>query len=106
MIDILEKIICGEISAEEAETLLELIIDKFHNDEIETTPQEELMLDKYEWTAIGFGIELQILANWRQKGWPSQCKTCGKKKNYKDFGWRIVQNEFVCIKCDMGLYSN
>ena len=101
MIDILEKIINCEISANEAEELLELIVDKFHNDEIKNTPQEELMLDRYEWTAIGFGIDLKVLATWREKGWPSECKTCGKIINYKEFGWRIVQNELVCIKCKM-----
>lgn len=100
MIDILNSINSNEISINEAENLLEATIDKFHDNELEHTPQKELGLDKYEWTAIGFGIDLYVLAQWRKKGWPTSCENCCIEIDYKNFGWKIKDNKLICIKCN------
>ena len=99
LINLLEKIIMNKMSVEEADEVLDQIIDNFHNDELQTTPQKELCLDAFEWTAIGHGIDLKVLAIWRRDGWPSSCGNCGKLINYKKFGWKIVNDKLVCIKC-------
>ncbi len=99
LINILDSIIEKKLSINEADDILEEIIDKFHDGELETIPQEELCLDKFEWTAIGFGIYLSVLAGWRKEGWPTKCSKCKKMINYREFGWKIVNDELVCIKC-------
>lgn len=99
MINLLDNIIINKMSVEEADEVLEKIIDKFHEDELQTIPQQELCMDTFEWTAIAYGIDLKILGIWRRDGWPSTCEKCGKSINYKEFGWKIVDDKLVCIKC-------
>jgi len=99
LINILDSMIEKRISINEADDILEEILDKFHDGELDATPQEELCLDKFEWTAIGFGVDLSVLASWRKGGWPTKCNNCGKAINYREFGWKIVNDELVCIKC-------
>ena len=103
MIDILNKIISGDISIQDAEQIMDEVINKFHCDQIDLYPQDEMCLNNYEWTAIGFGISLEVLAKWRKNGWPNKCANCGKKIDYKQYGWRIVKNKLMCIKCNTEL---
>lgn len=100
MIDILSKINNNDLNGERAEEVLDKTLDKFHADELEHAPQKELCLNKYEWTAISFGIDLIVLAQWRKEGWPTKCKNCGKKIDYKKFGWKIKENHLTCICCN------
>lgn len=99
MIDILDELLTDKLTLEDAENLLEDTVDKYHDDVLGVTPEDFLKLDKYEWTAVGFGINLCVLARWRKDGWPEVCKNCGNKRDYKQFGWKIQNNTLVCVKC-------
>jgi hypothetical protein len=99
MFDILEMVINGEISDDEACDLADMVLERFHSGEIKVPPMEELNLDEYEWTAVGFGISWTELAKWRKYGWPKQCFNCGKEINYKDYGWMISDDKLKGITC-------
>lgn len=97
--NLLDMIINKEIDCKKAEEILDDTIDKFHESRLNQAPQDELSMDKYEWTAISFGIDLCVLAEWRSQGWPTKCKKCSKEIDYKEFGWKIEDNELICVKC-------
>lgn len=97
--NLLDMIVMEEVDCKKAEEILDYTIDKYHESKLLKSPQVELSIDKYEWTAIGFGIDLCVLAKWRSQGWPSKCINCNIEIDYKKFGWKIDGNKLVCVKC-------
>lgn len=100
MIDILNKIIFGEISKQDAEQVFDDIMDRFHSGLLKNDPQDEMCLNNHEWTAVAYGVDLDVLANWRKNGWPRTCINCNRSIDYKNYGWRIEQNGLKCFKCN------
>lgn len=99
MIDILTKLINEEISKEEAYQIFDEIVEKFHAGQIKNPPNEEMCMNNFEWTAVMFGIDLAVLADWRKGGWPKSCSNCNKTIDYTKFGWIIKANNLKCLEC-------
>lgn len=99
MIDVLRLLASREITIEQAQDTFSETIDKFHAGELAGMPQDELGLDRYEWTAVCQGISWAVLAEWRQHGWPTECAHCHKPIDYKKFGWMIRGNQLYCVRC-------
>lgn len=85
--DILEAILFGTLSDEDADDVLGEILDS-----TEAPNAEALLgLSRVEWTAHGQGALWSEIARWRREGWPSACLACGRPINVERFGWRIVE---------------
>ena len=102
MRDILKEIYEQKITEEQAYSLKDQVVDKFHEGRFKTSIANELNMDKYEWTAKCHGIDFDIIAKWRYEGWPKICSKCKKPINYKDFGWLAKGNKLTHIKCFPG----
>lgn len=100
MIDILDKLINGEISVDDVYQIYDEIMDKFDEGIIEVYPQAELCMNKYEWTAFAHGAALEVIADWRRNGWPKKCGNCNKSIDYTKYGWFIKANKLKCLKCN------
>ncbi|MCO7121374.1 hypothetical protein NIA71_05335 [Ihubacter massiliensis] len=101
MIDILKKIQLEPDNLESIEMLIDEQIEAWHNDpKLQIDLAKMLGMNEYEWTAYGQGIDLKLLAGWRQKGWPTKCALCNEPLDYKSFGWFIIEGrKLVHIKC-------
>jgi hypothetical protein len=99
MYDILLKINQGKITVDQAYDKIDEIVDKFHEGEVEGELHLLLGMDNYEWTAKIHGLDLGILAQWRENGWPTTCSACGRQINYKNYGWTITNDELECLDC-------
>ncbi len=99
MIDLLNMVYQNKISAEEAQIILDDTISDFHSGKLKIVIPSELMLDNYEWTAICHGIDLNILAKWKMEGWPQKCSLCGRKLDYRKYGWLIQSNQLCHAIC-------
>ncbi|GIQ71121.1 hypothetical protein DUZ99_19900 [Xylanibacillus composti] len=99
MTDILQKLIDNEITVDQAHDILDQTIDDFHDGKLAQEIHEALHLDNYEWTAICHSINLGVLAEWRQSGWPGSCSQCGTEIDYKKYGWTIKNNQLKGLNC-------
>lgn len=99
IIDILCKINNQEIDEEKACEIFDDIVEKFHEGVLNDEPKEILKLDIFEYTAVSYGVDFTILAQWRYKGWPNSCSRCNKEIDYKKGGWIVVDNHLTGINC-------
>lgn len=98
MIDILQKVYKKEITEDEADDIMDDVIEKHDTGELDVDPQEELNMDVYEWTAFALGASFEKIAKWRYEGWPNRCK-CGKEFDYKEAVWVIEDDELTVLDC-------
>lgn len=98
MTDILNLIAAKQIDENEASEIFDNAIEAFHTGKIQSIP-DELCLNEYEWTAVCQGIDWKQLATWREDGFPETCGKCGKKIDYKNYGWKVDFNGLCHIKC-------
>jgi hypothetical protein len=88
--NVLQNIIEGQITDEQAEDILnEILTDMSRNVPV----HEALGMSRQEWTAYAHGVEFQEIANWRAHGWPNQCFVCGQPIVVNDFGWLARKHE-------------
>ena len=99
MIDLLNLLYSKKIDVDEAIDIVLAANDAYHNNENSLPYNEELMLDKYEWTAQGQGAQLNVIAKWRYEGWPRICAGCGCSIDYTKFGWFVKNNMLYHIHC-------
>jgi hypothetical protein len=81
-VDIIDAILSGELTADEAEAVCELIMDMEGAD-----LPEALGLSSVEWTAYAHGVWFDELAQWRQEGWPRSCFVCKGSIVPAEYGW-------------------
>jgi len=98
--DLLQELYYGEVTIDEA-------YDKYDRiqGEIEKGKYTENMINNtiemgtimgmnnYEYTALCQGAPLNIIANWRYKGWPDKCCISNRKFNYQNYNWLVVELE-------------
>jgi len=88
--DVLQELIEGKITEENAEDILSEILGSMNR----TVPVHELLgMSRYEWTANGHGADFQDIANWRAHGWPNRCFICGQPIKVEQFGWLTREHE-------------
>lgn len=88
--DVLQHLIDGKITEENAEDILGEILEDMNR----TVPVQELLgMSQYEWTAYGHGADFRDIANWRAHGWPNRCFICGQPINIERFGWLSRRHE-------------
>lgn len=85
-LDILNEVHLGSISENEADLILDSIVESEFSAEVMSL----LNLTRYEWTAKAQGASWRALASWRYSGWPEKCARCGKNLNYLGFGWWVI----------------
>jgi hypothetical protein len=54
---------------------------------------EVLGFSQYEVTAHAHGADIEGLLYLRYQGWPVSCSKCGQPIDYRQFGWRLTQEE-------------
>ncbi|NTF66279.1 hypothetical protein A6U85_32445 [Agrobacterium sp. 13-626] len=86
--DLLDDLSRGELTDDEAQKILDEVLDSPLASETEKT----LGFSRIEWTAFAHGASLQELAAWRKGGWPTQCLVCGKLIDVASFGWRVIDD--------------
>ncbi len=100
MTDVLNSIINGEITAKQAQGLMDDVVDRFHSGRLCGEIPDALSLDLYEWTAVCHGIDWAVLAQWRENGWHDKCDICGRELLHECGGWMIKnEKQYVCIDC-------
>ena len=85
--DILDEILTGALSEDDADAVLDAILDSSEAPNAEAL----LGLSRIEWTAHGHGAMWTEIAHWRRDGWPSVCVACGRSIQAERFGWRVVE---------------
>lgn len=92
--DILEALYKKEITEDMAYDLLGKIIGPSFVPEDPNEIMEDIMMDRYEWTAQS-ACDLSQIARWRYEGWPETCGRCKRKIIKEKFGWRceVVNGE-------------
>jgi hypothetical protein len=85
--DILKKLYAGSITPNEAQKMLDEVLDSEGGGAIGSL----LKIGDVEWTAYGHGAQLEEIARWRYDGWPTRCAVCGRKIHADLFGWLIMQ---------------
>ena len=86
--DLLQELSHNAITAEQAEEILEKMLDSPLAAEIKS----RLGFTNIEWTAYAHGATLQELATWRGNGWPTRCVLCGQIIDLARFGWRVASD--------------
>ena len=100
MVDILKEIHENKITSDEGYDIIDETVDKFHDDKLTTTIEEELNLNKYEWAAYCYTASLETIVRWRYKGWPIACEHCGKPINYQKYYWIVREDKLKCLHCE------
>lgn len=99
MIDILSEIVKGKLTVDQAYDIMDELMEKYHDGELEDEVESMLGLNNFEWTAICHSLDILTLANWRLKGWPKECSVCGSDFDYKNYNWIIKENKIKCLNC-------
>jgi hypothetical protein len=102
--DLLDELIHGRISPEEADDLCSLVLA----DTSLTIPAYEFMgISRKEWTACAHGGAFSEVAQWRANGWPDKCFVCGGAIVSDNYGWmarhhagKLCLKHVVCPKSD------
>jgi hypothetical protein len=104
MIDVIKSLYNKDITSDEAQSILDNILDRFHREKEPIVWAEEIGLSRYEATAYAQGASLDDIARFRYEGWPNLCSKCKRSIDYREYGWWIDHNEdgsvqFHHIKC-------
>ncbi|WP_155640266.1 hypothetical protein [Burkholderia pseudomultivorans] len=101
--NLLDELIEGRLSQEAAEKVYDLYMDNLT--EADPPVTEMLGFSKKEWTAHAHGAPFEVIAEWRERGWPDRCFLCGERIVSDDFGWLPREHEgkyglrhIVCAK--------
>ena len=92
-LNILKEVAQGILSDEEADNLLDGILDSDQAAHAETL----LCLSRAEWTAHCQGALWSEIANWRLGGWPAKCSKCDGEIHVEKFGWRVIELDGTSI---------
>lgn len=84
--DILKELAEGILSEEEADDVLNGILDSGHASDAEAL----LCLSRIEWSAHGHRALWTEIANWRRGGWPAKCSSCGCKIHVEDLAGELL----------------
>jgi hypothetical protein len=103
MIDLLKELYEKKITEDQAYDIFDEVVDRAHKGKLSHPINEEIKLDKYEWTASCHGIGFKTIAKWRYEGWPNTCPVCKKSINYKDYHWATKNNKLFHHECFMKL---
>jgi len=85
--DILDDLIGGRVSAQQAEQALGEVLDY----SLAADVPNELGFSRAEWTAYAYGASLSELASWRRDGWPDRCIVCSNQIEIDRFGWIVIE---------------
>ena len=103
--DLLDDMITARLSPEDAEKIYDIYMDNLT--EVDPPITELLGFSKKELTAHAHGAPFEVIAKWRDRGWPDRCFICGGRIVSDDFGWfpRWHNGEYglrhiVCLKRD------
>jgi len=101
MIDLIQAIIDGTMTFDEAFDMYDKLMDSDYEGDI----GEALGLSAIENTAWAHGVWFDELADWRKNGWPNKCAICGKEIVVENWGWFAREiddgesHELVHIDC-------
>ncbi|ANU27066.1 hypothetical protein [Planococcus versutus] len=99
MRDILAEIITKDITGDQAYELINTVVGKFHDGELDGELNFLLGMDNFEWAAFCHAMDLEVLAEWRRTGWPDVCSFCHSNLNFREYGWTIQDDRLRCLNC-------
>jgi hypothetical protein len=106
MTGLIEMVVNGEKTIEEAEDLFEKEFELHSSRKEKFNWAEYLGIDNFEATAYANGASVAHIVSLRKNGWPDHCYKCHKPLDYKKYGWSFIPNEsgenhFQHIKCPL-----
>ena len=85
--DLLAELAAGGLTESEAYSILDDVRER----SVLPRSLELVSLSPAEWTACSKGLPLVVLADWREQGWPADCRRCGIDVDPDGLHWRVVK---------------
>jgi hypothetical protein len=93
MAGLLERIINGETTINESESLFEKEIELHSSRKEKFDWAVYLGIDNYEATAYANGATIENIISLRKDVCPDHCCICTKPLDYRKYGWIFISNE-------------
>lgn len=92
MIDLIASIYAGKLTIDDAYKLWDGFFDGKNKGE-NTTWVNYFGFSDYEATAHASALDFDYICKLRYEGWPTKCHRCKKDLNYKNYGWKVIEDE-------------
>ncbi|MEW6609070.1 MAG: hypothetical protein AB1414_16775 [bacterium] len=93
VMDLLERILTGEISEDEAYEIYNNAVHEFRMGRLPSELGSYFGFSLKEWKAFEEDGDLSTIANWRKNGWPTKCYWCSKHLNTDHDEWTIYWDD-------------
>lgn len=102
--DLIQEVINGELTGEEADEICLSINAWFHDDAPAGTAWSDDWIGASQMERTAGTVPFAVLAQWRKNGWPRECYKCKKTLEPEIFGWRPVEQDgkyfLQHVRCD------